>query len=46
MTYVDLLEKLGSPKARGRVLIDHDNGWIKFVAFWGEPTLEEKKTSV
>lgn len=43
MTYGDLLEKLGSPEARGRVLVDHDNGWIEFVAFWGEPTLEEKK---
>lgn len=43
MTYGDLLEKLGSPKARGRVLVDHNNNWIEFVAFWEEPTLEEKK---
>ena len=43
MTYGDLLENLGSPRARGRVLVDYDNGWIDFVSFWEEPTLEEKK---
>lgn len=43
MTYGDLLDKLGSPKARGRIMVDYDNGWIEFIAFWGEPTFEEKK---
>jgi hypothetical protein len=43
MTYGDLLDKLGNPRARGRVLVDYDNGWVEFVAFWNEPTMEEKK---
>lgn len=43
MTYGDLLEKLGSPRARGRVLVDHNNGWLEFIAFWSEPSTEEKK---
>jgi hypothetical protein len=43
LTYGDLLDIIGTPRARGRVLVDYDNGWIDFVAFWGEPTLEEKK---
>lgn len=43
MTYGQLLDKLGNPKARGRVLVDYDNGYIDFISFWGEPSLEEKK---
>lgn len=43
LTYGDLLDIIGTPRARGRVLVDYDNGWIDFVAFWGEPTLDEKK---
>ncbi len=43
MTYGQFLDKLGSPKARGRVLVDYDNGYIDFISFWEEPSLEEKK---
>lgn len=41
MTYGHLVKMLGSPSARGRVMIDYNNNWEKFIAFWDEPTLNE-----
>jgi hypothetical protein len=42
MTYGELIDMLGSPKARGRLMHDY-NTHDDFIAFWDEPTLQEKK---
>lgn len=43
MTYGDLIDELGDPEARGRLMIDYNNNNLSFVAFWEEPSEEEKE---
>ena len=43
MTYGELIDNIGDPEARGRLMIDYNNNNLSFVAFWSEPSKQEKR---